>query len=157
MFFKQSIIYHNVLSIARYQVISGYARNIGINYIMFKVHITLLYLFIFIEIIVQHASTKIVRSLMTQTGLSYFKDIIKGGSLGFFGEPKRAIIGCRNAEIHHRFGGMWIVYLIRTLADSGNNQFLFADLRKQVKKIAEIRNFIPPSDPPLIAMCAKVK
>ena len=38
--------------------------------------------------------------------------------------------------------------LIITLKNSGNSQFLSADLRKQGRKIAEMRKCIPPGDPP---------
>ena len=37
------------------------------------------------------------------------------------------------------------------LKHSGNSQFLSVDLRKQGRKIAEMRNCIPPSDPPPIS------
>ena len=38
-----------------------------------------------------------------------------GGSVGFPGEQKRAILG---AEINNRFRGIRTVYLFKTLADS---------------------------------------
>ena len=41
---------------------------------------------------------------------------------------------------------MRIVYLFRTLADSGNNQFLFAEIGE---KISEMRNCIPSRDLPI--------
>ena len=46
-----------------------------------------------------------------------------GGVTGDLRE--RAILG---AEINHRFCGIRTVYLFRTLADSRNNQFLFAEI-----------------------------
>ena len=51
--FEQSMQIHDVLSFASYPVLlTGYARNVVLNYTLFKVQFTLLYLFIFIAIIV---------------------------------------------------------------------------------------------------------
>ena len=69
-----------------------------------------------------------LESFRKNTCLSYREPTIcGGGSLGLCGERKRAILG---AEINHRFCGMRIVHLFRTLEDNGNSQFLSADLRK---------------------------
>ena len=62
--------------------------------------------------------------------MSTYKKVSIEGVTGVLGRAETGLFGCGNAEIIHHFGGMRIVYLFRTLADSENNQFVFADLRK---------------------------